>query len=534
VAGRKQIDIDYSIIDNATDDQIKSFCRQYSNGDPEAVRAVELYTAAADAGDKSAARLLDRMEQIAKSENNAFYNAVQAGNPDAQKVLDRVIANYKSGDMTPGEQDFILKYGTPAESDIDLFLESTIGDAETVDKILESLTPKKVQAVLTAHELTEEDTGDLVYTKEELKTLRTGSDAEKAEVKAARRERAKHFLSRLTMLEFVTLLRNTAVKKQQEPIPEGEARSVNNYVMTKDVITKAAFGDPGIDGKIFSLVRETPAGVRLGWATGRGKTRKEVIVYTRLELNNEAMKAAGLTVKKNLSKCAREAFAAMLSHLLAGNKILSIGMIGELIFNTRSDNLTEAQRRYLKNGITEVFLTTQYLDTTIGDENYASLKESQGIEITDAGQLFPGHFTTVKINGNETDGIELFGLPLLYKLQNALERGQILRAPTEILKIPGKTDEDIVTIRAYLLRRIDGMKYSNLNRMIIYKNILDEVGIDPTDRAQRTRKTRLLNKVERILDYWKKESYIHDYAKLTRSGQPVKGTAPLYEIEIML
>lgn len=536
---KKPIKIDYDIVDNATDAQVIAFCEQYGRGDPDAIRAVELYTEAAKAGDTSAAHLLDRMAAIAEIESENFYNALQNDEPEALKLLSEILEDYKRGEMTPGGKAFVMNYTSPAKSDIDRFILSAISDPTDAARFLEELTPKKLQALIPWRKLTPQEETDLAYTREELRTLKTGSDEEKAQVKAARRERAKHFLSGLTMGDFVALLKLSAPKpnKTQAPqtIPEGEARSVNGYVMTKDVITKAVFGEPGRDGKILSIVRGTPGSLRLGWTTGRGKTRKEVIVYTRLELDRDAMKAAGLTVGKNLSKCAREVFAAMLSHALAGNMVFSLGMLGELIFNTRSDNLTDAQRKYLKDGVTEVFLTSQYLDTTTAKEGFANLKETQNIEITDAGQLFPGHFTTVKINGNETDGIELYKLPMLYTLQDALAKGQILRVPAEYLAIPGRTDDELITIRAYLLRRIDAMKHSgSLSRMILFKNILSEVGVDTTDRAQRNRPQKTLTRVERVLDYWKKEGYINDYRKLNRNGAELKKGAALYEIQILL
>ena len=162
-------------------------------------------------------------------------------------------------------------------------------------------------------------------------------------------------------------------------------------------------------------------------------------------------------------------------------------------------------------------------------------RHNQKIEINDAGQLFPGHITTVKINGNTAAGIELFKLPLLYVLQDNLEKGQILRVPTKILKIPGRVDEELITIRAYLLRRVDAMKHSSrLSRMIIFKNILEEVGVDPTDRGERNKPAQVLKRTERILDYWKEEGYIKGYRKLNRKGETTKGQRGLHEIEIIL
>lgn len=429
----------------------------------------------------------------------------------------------------------------------DMFLENirTSRDGfptrEEMDVFFETLNPSKLNRLLPAHELTPQEEKALTYTDEERKARRNGSAEEAQAATTARRNRAKAFFSRLSLDEGFALLEQIkkTAKKSASELPKGTAAAVNEYVITKDLLSKAVFGEPGRDGKPASLVRKKPGNLIL-WTTGKGNNRKNVTIYTRLDPDIEALKAAGITIGKNLSKCARELFGALLSHKLAGNNILSLGMIGEIIYNTRDGSaLTPAQKKYIIDGATELFSTTFHVDTTAktteNPEHNLTLLEEQNINIKRTEQVFPGRITSAYINGNLVDtAIELYSLPTLYILQNALERGQILRAPTEILKIPGRTDEDIITIRAYLLRRIDAMKHSNLSRMIIYKNILDEIGIDPTDREQKDRRARILKKVERVLDYWTEKGYIHSYDKLTKDGKPVKGTAAIYEIEIRL
>lgn len=348
-------------------------------------------------------------------------------------------------------------------------------------------------------------------------------------------------------LDAARMARDRHQEKIFEDMPKGTAAGVDEYVTTKDILSKAVFGEPGRSGKTLSIIREKPGQLTL-WTTGKGKKKKEVTIYARLDPNEKALEAAGITIGKNLSKCAREVYGALLSHCLAGNNIISLGMVGRIIFNVRNGNdLTETQKKYITHGATEIFATSLFIDTTRTtrakkdkngkkiEESFISLLEAQDVNIKRLEQVFPGRITSAYINGNLVEtAIELFKLPTLYKLQNALEKGHILRAPIEILEIPGRTDEDVITIRAYLLRRIDAMKHSSLSHMIIYKNILDEVGVDPTDRAQKDRKSRILKKTERVLDYWKEKGYIRDYAKLAKNGRPVKGTSPIHEIEIML
>lgn len=547
----KPANINYDIINSATDEQIEALSHAYSIGDEDAIRIISVLDEAAETGNKDAIRFIERFNALVDGKNAEFLRRLSENDPEAVAGANRIINNYREGKLTPGEKDFILRYASPAESDIDLFIDAIIKDPEDKNNFLEGLTPAKVKKLLPEYEVNPQEEAALTYTTEERATLRTGSEEEKAKVREARRERAKRFLCGLTLGDFVTITRAGAPKRKKKPsedLPQGTVTSVSEYVTNKDIFAKAVFGEK-IKGKSFDLIRETAAAGPLTlWTTGKGKNIKNVTIYTRLEPNKEALKAAGITIGKNLSKCAREVYGALLSHYLAGNNLLSIGMVGKIIFNVRNGNdLTETQKNYIINGANELFLTTLYVDTTRTKthkdgkdkgknlDGYVSLLEANNIKMTRSEQTFPGRITSAYINGNLVEtAIELYKLPTLYALQSALERGQILRAPIELLEIPGRTDVELVTIRAYLMQRIDAMKHANLSRMIIYKNILDEVGVDPTDRAQRNRKSGILERTERILNAWKEKGYIHDYAKLTKEGKPVKGTASLYEIEIRL
>lgn len=419
-------------------------------------------------------------------------------------------------------------------------------EPQILEEFLESVTPGKVRKALPFLSMSPQEEAALTYTREELRALRRGSEEEKAAARKARRDRAGRFLSSLNNEQLLTIAEAIAPKKlPSADIPSGTVSKVAQYVTTKDVLSKAVFGEPLKIGKgpnnTVTLVRKTPGTLPL-WTTGKGKSQKTVAVYTRLEPDEKVLKAAGITIGRTLSKCAREVYGALLSHYLAGNTVLTFGMVGKIIFNTRSGNdLTEAQKKYIHDGAAEIFATSLYLNTKDQvktksgepDKRYTTLLETQGIKIETLEQVFPGRFAVVEVNGSITrSGIELFRLPVLYKLQNALEKSQILRVPIKTIEIPGRTDEDIIMLRNYLLRRIEAMKHSKLSRVILYESLMNEVNIDPADRSQRTEKTRVQKKVDRILEYWTKTGYIQKYEKLTKAGKPVKGTASIYEIKI--
>lgn len=358
-------------------------------------------------------------------------------------------------------------------------------------------------------------------------------------------ERINEFLKR-----FLADVDALTDERREELAPKGKATNIREYVATKDTLSKAVFGELKRNNKVISLAasEEQPYSEDFAptftlWKQGKDKNLKEVRIQTFIDFDREVLKAAGIIVGKNASKRARQVFNAMLSHLLAGNNLLTLRMLAKVIFNIGNNaKLTDAQKQYIIDGATEVFGTSLYINTELPteEEGILSLYEAKGVNIKHLEQLFPGRITSAVINGSYVEtAIELFALPTLYKLQNAMEGGQIMRIQAAALAIPGRTDEELIIIRDYLARRIDTMKHDKKqSRFIIFDNILEELGIDPKDRSQRNKRTATRKKAERILDYWKvyqgDDMHIKDYKKLTRTGQPVKGTATIYKFEILL
>jgi len=221
----KPIKIDHNVIDNATDEQIEAFVSQYSRGDEEAIKAIKLYDEAAKRGDASAIKLMRRFNEIAKKQNSIFVKSLEEGDIDAMKCVDKIKHSYIDGILSPGEIHFILNYANPAEGDIDKFINAIIGDPAEAEAFLEGLTPGKVKTLLPGHEVTPQEKKALTYSREEWAILRTGNKKEIAKVKAARRERAKHFLASLNVLDFITITRKGISSKRYntfKPTPASE------------------------------------------------------------------------------------------------------------------------------------------------------------------------------------------------------------------------------------------------------------------------------------------------------------------------
>lgn len=524
-----------------TPEKIREIVDGYDQGKPGYYEQYMLLIGAAES-DTDAAEALQLLREYENELNERLYQGIENNEPQAIEHFCLIIEKIKRQlQITPHEEDFLVKYGKEAANIVTETPKSFVSNQSSFEDFLLTLTPKKVKSALSTRTLTAQDEANLKYTPGEMQILRTGTEAEKEEARAKRLERTANFFNSLSIFEMIVLIRvqakqNQSRKAKSDDLPSVRSVGVKEYVTTKDLLTKAVFGEPGRNGKTLSLIQRNPGELTL-WEYGNGINKKEVFVYTQLKLNEDFLKANGITIGKNLSKRARVVYGAMLSHYLAGNALISLGMMGELIFNSRDGNaLTDNQKKYIIDGAKEIFGSLLYVNTqtTSKHKGKISLNEAQEVKIDLTEQLFPGRITSAYINGKLVEtAIELFNLPTLYALQNKLQKGLILRVPTDMLKIPGRNDEDTVTIRDYLMTRINAMQNSNISRMIIYKNILDEVGVDPTDRAQRARRTSILQKVERILNCWVPK-YISGYKKLNKNGKPATGTNPIYEIEILL
>jgi len=576
---KKLPEIDRDILDNATDEDIEAFTTQYSKGNPEAIKAYEVFKEYARRGDSSARRILDKMADLSEKYNSAFFKAVSEDEPEAVARAKQIVEKFGKGQLTPGETAFILDYARPAAKDIDKFLSALLGATGRINTFLDELTPAKARELLPRHDLTPQEREALIMTEEEDEALFSEDEEKIAAAEETARQRKKSFLCELTIGELIEITNKGAPPEEEKP--RVLANSVYTYKLHKDPITKAVFGEKGLDGEKHSIIAREPEPLPL-WNTGRGKNQKKVTIYAQLiPENDDELQKKGVTVKRNLSKRAREVYGAVISHYYAGNKIISSGMIGKIIYNARDGSgLTEEQRQYIEDGVSELINTGLTIDTRKikkdeagnEDDNYVSLLKAYNIDIVRKGHIIDGVLTSGYINGVYCKTVlKVNEPPALYELQEALEKKNIISVPIELMRIPGRTDEDIILIRAYLLRRVDAMKHNKrLDRRIIYKNILDEIETESTegekergkkseptepgkksepvdekkkkereDQNRRTRRKRILKKVERVLDYWKTVKtpdgeYIRGYIKLGKNGKPIKNNTPLYEIEILL
>lgn len=117
--------------------------------------------------------------------------------------------------------------------------------------------------------------------------------------------------------------------------------------------------------------------------------------------------------------------------------------------------------------------------------------------------------------------------PVLYEYSRSI--GQVLSVPPRLLNSTAaiRTTEEVIIIREYLIRRIEGMKGQNemKNNRIAYKAIYTELAIEIENLTGDTRKNttrRVRKNTEAILKHLQTEEYIKDFEEY-RMGRTIAG-----------
>ena len=131
------------------------------------------------------------------------------------------------------------------------------------------------------------------------------------------------------------------------------------------------------------------------------------------------------------------------------------------------------------------------------------------------------------INGNDkVIGYSINNKPILYEYAQFTK--QVVTVPNKWLNTKDviRSTPDVIVIREYLLRRIEGMKNPNnkLSNKILFSKIFETIRLEkPTkQKAQKVRET-----VEKILTKYKKEGYIKNF-KFTKKANAFDGVVITY------
>lgn len=424
------------------------------------------------------------------------------------------------------------------------------------DEFLIELTVSKVKKALPEHEITENDKESLTYIGKEWALIR-GTDKEKAQAKQARKERALSFYQSLSIEEQKTLVKKIAKKKEKQTLYENvtfnQLSEIDKIIMLNDRPWNAFCGKAtDRNKKTVHVVGEEPKNILIY----KNKKNQNVCVAVGLIFSEKYLKENRISLndKKGLSTRAQIVFSAILScHVscclsrktYSGNVNIAYATLGMFIFGTLDGaHLTDKQMQYVIDGVKEIkestfkFNPNPVLTGHRNNEVISFNTDKPAIKLVEySGDLYHFDYATFESSGSLVKGITLIELPKIYTLQKQLygDRLKIINLDWKAYNAPGRKDEEFITVRNYLLQRIELMKNKNNNmnsNSILFEKILLEVGIvDLTDAKQRN---RIRKRMKSMLDYWKEIGHIKNYKELTIDGTNACKTKKLHKIEIVL
>jgi hypothetical protein len=135
--------------------------------------------------------------------------------------------------------------------------------------------------------------------------------------------------------------------------------------------------------------------------------------------------------------------------------------------------------------------------------------------------LLEARIVTVETGGTKVDAYKILAMPVLY--QYSQRSKQIISVPLGLLdtKEATRNTEEVISIKEYLIRRIEIMKHDkNMSNKIKYDTIFDEVGIAIKSYTERDRYRKYIKSI--LLLWQTRDNYIKEF-KEYKEGNSTKG-----------
>jgi|GEM_PF-2222816 len=150
------------------------------------------------------------------------------------------------------------------------------------------------------------------------------------------------------------------------------------------------------------------------------------------------------------------------------------------------------------------------------------------------GHLLDSKQIIIETGGKEIAAYKLLDVPILYEY--AQISGQILSVPIEILNTKAELNstDEVIVIRDYLLRNIEGMKSKTFRRSrnILFESIYKELEVTPESHSNYKKKTqKIRSQAESVLRQWIKYAYIKGFSRYNKGKTIVGITIELEQAE---
>lgn len=270
--------------------------------------------------------------------------------------------------------------------------------------------------------------------------------------------------------------------------------------------------------KDFPLDKE----VELKVSKKGGKGEKEICSYASIKYETDNL---SITNKQHFTPYDRVVHNAICSLFEAGNSMFTVDMVYRAMNGlTKSEKVSPQAISMVTSSIEKSRYIKATIDFTQEAKDRKSLVDIKETYLSD--MLLSVKEIVVTTGGTTKRAYVFNSKPILYCYSQQV--GQVISVPIKLLETKGavRSTDEVIILREYLLRRIEGMKCKNMlfSSKILYESIYDQLQLtNPTkEKAHATR-----NHVKTILGYWKESKYIDAFEEY-KDGKTYKGISITY------
>lgn len=243
------------------------------------------------------------------------------------------------------------------------------------------------------------------------------------------------------------------------------------------------------------------------------KTKAEI--RTALSIDFEELEAQGVQYKgRKLTSFDREVHDAIITLFSAGETYITSNQVYQVMTgNVKSrTGFSPQMAKRLSDSFNKFMYGKLTIDGRAETElGYASFERDAPI--------VPAERIKININGNPAECLHLLKAPTLLEYSQRLN--QVARVPIALLSSPGRNTPETISIRGYLIRRIEAMR-AGMSKSVKFDTIYKYLDVAEDNPGIRNKKKKIRDTVFTVLDYFKEERYIKGY-ETTKNGKTITG-----------
>jgi len=249
------------------------------------------------------------------------------------------------------------------------------------------------------------------------------------------------------------------------------------------------------------------------------KAEKEIRTTVKLAYENSNINLSSNIKFTPYDRVVQDAVATLYH---AGNEVFTAAMV------YRAMNGSTSQESVKSQAIGAVTKSIEKSRRIIVDIDFTTEAKNYDKNVSETiynGNLLSCELIKVKSGGKVLEAYKLLVAPILYRY--AQISGQIISVPIEILNTKAEINstDEVIVIRDYLLRNIEGMKSKTFKRSrnILFESIYKELEVTPESHSNYKKKTqKIRSQTESILTQWIKYAYIKGFSRYNK-GKTIMG-----------